>query len=153
MAKLFPQIKRRVLFACLVTILYVFGGCDDSSHKPRPDLIFTDHYHFKYVGTIPPYGNTLYTIVVEVKNQGAVSAKRFKVDAHSKGPGVEGTPPCLDNDGYYSVGAGETINVQFQFIFEKQYAGEYEFTVTVDPSNAVEEVTESNNLLVFKRRF
>ena len=109
MAMIIRRIQRRVLFACLVTILYVFGGCGDSSHKPRPDLIFTDHYDFKYVGTIPPYGNTLYTIVVEVKNQGAVSAKRFKVDAHSKGPGVEGTPPCLDNDGYYSVARKQLV--------------------------------------------
>jgi hypothetical protein len=153
MAKLFPQFQRHVLFACIVTSLSVFGGCDNSSQEPHPDLVFTGLYDFKYVRTIPPFGNTLHTIVVEVENDGTVSAKRFQVVVHSKGPGIEGAPPPLDNDGYYSVDAGETINVRFQFIFEKEYGGEYEFTVSLDPSNAVQEEDEFNNLLVFKRRF
>lgn len=152
MAKFFPQIQRHILFVCIVMFLPVYGGCD-SSPKPRPDLIFTGLYDFKYVRTIPPFGNTLYTIVVEIKNQGTASAKRFNAAAHFKGPGIEGSPPSLDDDGYYSVGAGETIKVRFQFIYEKQYAGEYEFTVTLDPSNTVQEENESNNQSMFKRMF
>jgi hypothetical protein len=152
MARLLRKLQRHILFACVVMFLSVYSGCD-SSPKPRPDLIFTGLYDFKYVRTIPPFGNTLYTILVEIKNQGAASAKRFKVVADSEGPGIEGAPPPLDNDGYYSVGAGETIKVRFQFIHEKQYEGEYEFTVTLDPSNTVQEENESNNLIVFKRIF
>lgn len=153
MAKTFRRIQRPAFLAWIVTILYVFGACDDLSHKVRQDLAFTGLYDFKYVRTIPPFGNALYTIVVEVTNQGTVSVQRVKVVANYKGPGIERDCPPLDKNGYYYVAAGETIKVRFQFIFEKQLGGEYEFTVIVDPSNAVQEENESNNRLVFNRRF
>lgn len=119
----------------------------------RPDIIFTGEYDCKYESTLSPTGNDLYTIVVEVKNQGTASVESVQVIAHSKGPGLEGDRPPLDNNGYYSIEAGATIHARFQFIFEKQFSGEYTFTITADPSNAVYELDEFNNVQVFMCNF
>lgn len=146
-----------VLYLIVILSLSACGGGPSSPPSPpqdlRPDLIFTGNHDCKYVRTLPPTGNDLYTIVVDVRNQGKASAKSVQVIAHSKGPGLEGDRPPLDNNGYYSIGAGETVQARFEFIFEKQFFGEYTFTVTVDPSNAVSELDESNNVLVFKCNF
>lgn len=160
MTKLIQQIQAYIVLSAVVLLLCVVGACDknpDESGHPtevgRPDLAFTGHYNFEYVRTLPPTGNDLYTMVVEVKNQGTASVQSVQVVAHSKGPGIQGKRPPLDNDGYYSIAAGETIRARFQFIFEKQFGGDYDFTVTIDQPNAVPEKDESNNKLVFSRKF
>ena len=144
---------------CLIIIfsLSACGGGPSSPPSPpqdsRPDIIFTGNHECKYERTLSPTGNDLYTIVVDVRNQGKASAESVQVIAHSKGPGLEGDRPPLDNNGYYSIGIGETVQARFEFIFEKQFFGEYTFTITVDPSNAVYELDEFNNVLEFKCNF
>lgn len=151
MTRIFLRIQDHVIFAWIMTYLLLFGACGDFLHKERPDLAFTGSYDFKHVRTVPPFGNIFYSIGVEVKNQGTVPIKRVRVVADSKGPEIEGNLSPLDKNGYISIAAGETVKVQFQFIFQKQLGGEYEFTITADPSNTVQEKDESNNRLVFSR--
>lgn len=146
-----------VVCSAIICALSACGGGPSSPSSPsqdaRPDIIFTGQYDFKYERTLSPTGNDLYTLVVAVKNQGAAPAASVQVMAHSKGPGLEGDPEPLENNGYYSIEAGETVQARFQFIFEKQFFGDYNFTITVDPSNAVNELDESNNRLEFTRKF
>lgn len=160
MTKLIKQIQAYIVPPAVVILLSVVGACDKGPDEPDhptevglPDLTFTGHYDFKYERTLPPTGNDLYTMVVEVKNQGTAPVQSVQVVAYSKGPGIQGKRPALDNDGYYSIAAGETIKARFQFIFEKQFGGNYDFTATVDQPNAVPEKDESNNKLVFSRKF
>ena len=152
--------KNYFVLSAFILLLSVVGACDkgsDESRQPteveRPDLAFTGSYNFEYIRTLPPTGNDLYTMVVEVKNQGTASVQSVQVVAYSKGPGIQGNKAPLDNDGYYSIAAGETIRARFQFIFEKQFGGDYDFTVTVDQSNTVPEKDEWNNKLDFSRKF
>jgi hypothetical protein len=160
MTKLIHQIQTYIVLSVVVLLMSVVGACDKGPDEPghpteagRPDLTFTGRYNFEYQRTLPPTGNDLYTLVVEVKNEGTASVQNVQVVAYSKGPGIQGNRPALDNNGYYSIPAGETIRSRFQFIFEKQFGGDYEFTITVDQPNAVMEKNESNNKLVFSRKF
>jgi hypothetical protein len=160
MTKLIQQIQVYIVLSVVVLLMSVVGACDKGPDEPghpteagRPDLTFTGRYNFEYQRTLPPTGNDLYTLVVEVKNEGTASVQNVQVVAYSKGPGIQGNRPALDNNGYYSIPAGETIRSRFQFIFEKQFGGDYEFTITVDQPNAVMEKNESNNKLVFSRKF
>lgn len=141
-------------------VIFILSACGEGPSAPvvppqdvRPDIFFPGNYECKYERTLSPTGNDLYTIVVEVKNQGTASAESVQVIAHSKGPGLEGDRPPLDNNGYYSIGIGETVQARFQFIFEKQFSGEYTFTITADPSNAIYELEEFNNVLIFTCNF
>jgi hypothetical protein len=154
------RVRRKVTLAGIAITLCSLFSCDSgpAPHQPppqsaRPDLMFTGRCDFQLERTLPPQGNDLYTIVVEVRNKGTGSVPRVQVAAHSRGPGIQGDRPPLDNGGYYAVGPGQTIKARFQFIYERRFSGEYEFTFIVDPSNAVAEEDESNNRFVFKRKF
>ena len=149
--KILLRIQKHVIFAWIIINLLLFSACGDFFHKERPDLAFTGSYEFKHVRTVPPFGNVFYSIEVEVRNQGTVSVKRAWVVADYNGTAIEGNLSPLDKNGYVSIAAGETVKVRFQFIFQKQLGGEYEFTITADPSNTVQEKDESNNRLVFSR--
>lgn len=149
--KIFLRIQKHIIFAWIMINLLLFSACGDFFHNERPDLTFTGGYDFKHVRTVPPFGNVFYSIEVEVRNQGTVSVKRAWVVADYKGPEIEGKLSPLDKNGHISIAAGETVKVRFQFIFQKQLGGEYDFTITADPSNIVQEIEESNNRLVFSR--
>ena len=145
------RLKEHVPFVICAVVICALIACAVGPSSPtpplqnvRPDPIFTGKYEFKYVRTLPPTGNDLYTIVVEVRNRGTAPAKSVQVIGYSKGPGIKGYLEPLENNGYYSIDAGQTVQARFQWIFEKQFSGEYEFTFTVDTSN---------NRLVFKRTF
>lgn len=160
MRKFLRQLKGIIpltLYPIVILSLSACGASPNPSPIPpqdsHPDLVFTGSYDCKYESTLSPTGNDLYTIVAEVKNQGTAPAESVEVIAHSKGPGLEGDRPPLDNNGYYTIGAGESVQTRFQFIFEKQFSGEYTFTMTVDPSNAVYELDEFNNVLIFTCSF
>jgi len=160
MEKLFRQLKEHNSLVICAVIMCALSACSGGSRRSvpqpqnvQPDLTFTGQYDLKYEKTLPPFGNDLYTLVVEVRNQGTAPAKSVQVIAHSKGPGIEGDRPPLENNGYYSIETGETVQARFQFIYEKQFSGEYEFTIMVDPSNAVYELNESNNRLIFNHMF
>jgi hypothetical protein len=160
MKKILQRPHMNVFFTIVVLTLDILSACGGGPSSPnpvsqieRPDLTFTGHYNFQFENTLSPTGNDLYTLVVEVSNPGDAPVELVQVVAHSKGPGIEGDPPPLENNGYYSLTAGETIEVRFQFIFERNFWGEYEFTITIDPSNTVPEVNEFNNQLVFRQKF
>ena len=151
--------RTTAIYLIIISLMIIFplSACQKGPNPPQPpskenlpDLTFTGHYEFKFERTLPPTGNDLYTLAVEVRNQGSAPAQSVQVIAYSKGPGIKGP---LENNRYYSINVGETIQAKFQFIFEKQFSGEYEFIVTVDPSNTVHEINETNNQFVFKRVF
>jgi hypothetical protein len=160
MEKLFRGIQKPIRLAGLIALSILFVACNGGSSNPnppaqpsQPDLAFTGSYDFIFERTLSPTGNDLYTLVVDVRNQGSAPVNDVQIVAHSKGPGIEGDLEALDNAGYYSIGAGETVEARFQFIYEKQFFGNYDFTVTVDPANSIQEEDESNNRLAFSRTF
>jgi subtilase family serine protease len=148
-----------VLYLVATCALSVFGSKSSSalylSQVALPDIVFTGYYDFKYERTHPITGNDFYTLIVEVKNQGAAPAKSFRVIAQYIGPGVIGHDlyPLDKNHGYYSLKAGETVKARFQFVFQKPHNGEYNFTIKLDPSSTVNELDKSNNVLKFSRMF
>jgi hypothetical protein len=154
--------KTTATYLIIISLIIIFplSACKKGSNPPKPppkenlpDLTFTGHYDFKFERTLPPTGNDLYTFAVEVRNQGSAPAQSVQVIAYSKGPGLRGPLEPLENNGYYSINVEQTVQAKFQFIFEKQFFGEYEFTITIDPSNAVREINKTNNRFVFKRVF
>lgn len=154
--------KTTAMYLIIISLIIIFplSACKKGSNPPKappkenlPELTFTGRYDFKFERTLPPTGNDLYTLAVEVRNQGSAPAQSVQVTAYSRGPGISGNRPPLENNGYYSINVGQTIEAKFQFIFEKQFSGEYEFTITLDPSNAVRETNKTNNQFVFKRVF
>jgi len=160
MVKLFLGLRRIVALSGLIALSILLVACNGGPGSPnlpaqpsQPDLAFTGSYDFVYERTLSPTGNDLYTFVVEVRNQGSAPVNDVQIVAHSKGPGIEGDLEALDNAGYYSIGAGETVKARFQFIYEKPFSGNYDFTVTVDPANSIQEENESNNRLAFNRTF
>jgi hypothetical protein len=160
MKKLFRGIQRTIPLAGFIAFVIILAACGGGQSNPippaqpsQPDLAFTGSYDFIYERTLSPTGNDLYTFVVDVRNQGSAPANDVQIVAHYKGPGIEGDMEALDNAGYYSIGAGETVKARFQFIYEKPFSGNYDFTVTVDPANSIQEEDESNNRFAFNRTF
>jgi hypothetical protein len=172
------QIQRIISFIgivaiCLILIACGGGGQSNNPNPPTspepgtlPDLAFTGSYEFRFQKYLEPTNNPYYFLLVEIVNNSNTNIQSFNVHGDYKTTGISGPLMHLDDNGNerwtatggineeYSLAPREKKFIRLQFILEKETIGQdYNFSLSLDPSNAIQEENEGNNQLVFTKRF